>query len=256
MDIQKWEEFKTQPEGPSKRKMLGDLIAANEMLVRSQVAKLCRHAKLPETDDLFQAGRMGLMRAIEKYNPERGPFGPYAAGWIRDRFQQCSIHEVTIYQPRRPALARVVKKANEIENATGKAASAQDLGMTEKKFVEWKTEGRVVGSIEGGPDSPSGAPSRKGGTHVEGPADGGILEIQQEDDSPSAEDRLAAKQCETLAVELLDLLEERERAVITSIFLEEKGIAIVAKVLKMAPNTVIELRDRALAKLREEMEDT
>lgn len=36
-----------------------------------------------EYDDLFQAGVIGLMKAIDKYDPEKGTFANYAVWWIK-----------------------------------------------------------------------------------------------------------------------------------------------------------------------------
>ncbi len=35
-------------------------------------------------DDLDQAGTLGLLRAIAKYDPARGPLSVYARAWVRD----------------------------------------------------------------------------------------------------------------------------------------------------------------------------
>lgn len=257
MDPAVFDRFKAETNAAKKRELLGKLVESNEQFMRGHVAKLCRSANVPETEDHFQAGRIALMKAFEKFDPTRGTFGQYAKAWIRDQFQQCVLHDLPIYQPRRPHLAKVVKLANDIERSTGRAATAAELGMTERKFIEWKTEARVVGSLDSGPNGgPSCTPSKKGATHgVEG--DREELEKQHEDDeSPGADELLEKRESELLVLDLVgSLLEERERAVITALFLEEKGVAIVAKELKMSPNSVLEIRDRALATLREEMED-
>lgn len=62
-------------------------------------------ARCDETqqDDIVQAGMMGLLKAIERYDPERGTkFSTYAAWWIRQAIQRhidntCSVIRVPVY---------------------------------------------------------------------------------------------------------------------------------------------------------------
>ena len=52
-------------------------------------------------DDVYQAARIGLMRAIEKWDPARGAFANVAYPWIRYEMQLAVRHAATISYPRR-----------------------------------------------------------------------------------------------------------------------------------------------------------
>jgi RNA polymerase sigma factor (sigma-70 family) len=69
--------------------------AAREALVRaympliSAVALAYRPVAAVHRDELTQEGVVGLLRALERYEPDRGvPFWPYAAWWVRQAMQQ------------------------------------------------------------------------------------------------------------------------------------------------------------------------
>jgi RNA polymerase sigma factor (sigma-70 family) len=55
----------------------------------ASVARVYRASPRVERIELLQEGVVGLLRALERYDPERGvPFGAYAAFWVRQAMQQ------------------------------------------------------------------------------------------------------------------------------------------------------------------------
>jgi RNA polymerase sigma factor (sigma-70 family) len=52
------------------------------------LARIYRGGPGIEHVELLQEGVMGLLRALERYDPDRGPFWPYAAWWVRQAMQQ------------------------------------------------------------------------------------------------------------------------------------------------------------------------
>ena len=101
----------------------GRFIAANLRLVVS-IAKRHQHGTVA-LPDLIQEGNLGLMRAVEKFDPERGfKFSTYATWWIRQALTRAVADQGrTIRVP-----AHVVDAINALRRAG--AAATSSLGRT------------------------------------------------------------------------------------------------------------------------------
>ena len=61
-----------------------EMLISNTRLVRSLVGRIHFEAAALDEDDLFQEGFIGLMRAVEKFDPDRGlKLSTYATWWVR-----------------------------------------------------------------------------------------------------------------------------------------------------------------------------
>jgi RNA polymerase nonessential primary-like sigma factor len=91
------------------------MIEANLRLVVS-IAKHYQHRGIP-FDDLIEEGNLGLIHALEKYDPERGfRFATYATWWIRQNIERAIMNQSrTIRLP-----VRVVKELNSVLRALRK----------------------------------------------------------------------------------------------------------------------------------------
>jgi RNA polymerase primary sigma factor len=90
------------------------------------VAKKYYKPEKNEFDDLFQVGVMGLMRAIEIYNPDKGSFSNYAILWIRQFISRYIYnHQRIIRIP-----VYLVNEINKVKNAQKQLM--KDLGREPK----------------------------------------------------------------------------------------------------------------------------
>ena len=94
----------------AKRKNAGDRDAFDELVVRNQglvirIAERYYHANRHicthvDVDDLVQEGNIGLMKAVEKFDPRMGKLSTYATRWIRKYVYEASLDfKGTIYEP-------------------------------------------------------------------------------------------------------------------------------------------------------------
>jgi len=168
------------------------------------VTKLARGQKqstsIPE-EDLFQEGVCGLLKAIDRFEPERGlRLMTYATWYIREAMQQIRArqsHLVSISSHDQTMLGQMEEKVSEFQHKNERAPDAKELGQFAKsnpKFVrQLQAATRPAVSLErSGVDGAIPVP-------VEDP----IPEFDRHEEIKVAVDRL------------LDELPERERTIVS-----------------------------------------
>ncbi len=162
MDLHALATYRATVEPTLRKRLQNALVAAEDALIRRCARKAARDPA--DEEDLMQAGRIGVMRAIDKFDPTRGAWTQFAKQWIRHEFTygvilKRPIARVTGWRSKK--MPRDVRKAaHRIEATTGKAATAQELGVSEEDLETWNKKAVVaeyseveVGSGGSGPRS-------------------------------------------------------------------------------------------------------
>lgn len=166
--VRRWLDHPDGPEDcPPGLKRLGRrakdrFVVANLRLAVSFVSKHChRLAKGGHHDDLIQAANLGVMRAVEKYDPTRGyRFSTYAYWWIRQSVNRwIDQHSRTIAIPgsHSQLLGRVETTTRrlcaELLRQPTRAEIAAELEITVEALDALVNRGRNPLSLDyGGPD--------------------------------------------------------------------------------------------------------
>lgn len=203
------------------------------------VAARYRHRGVP-AEDLEQVALLGLIGAVERYDPTRGvPFGPWATmvvdgeckSWFRDRTWTVRVGRST-----KQLVGRVRRTQADLEQALGRSPTIPELAD-----ALGEPEDRVLEALEADlayrPASLD-APAASGSVRdVAAPVDG-------LDDLAHADRRL-------LVESLLDQLSDAEAEVIRLRFVDELSQREIGELIGVSQMQVSRILRRTLAKLRD-----
>ena len=222
------------------------LILHHQRLVRSIASRFLGAGEA--LDDLIQVGNIGLINALDRYNPAQGTrFSTYATptilGEIKRYFRDKAVG---IKVPRwLQELHQATRRASvtltqELGRAPSTAELAERLGITEEEVREAmeSSEASNLLSLD---------------THLEGHS---TLDTASLIDMLGGQDR-TLREFETFGDlrAALETLTEREREVIDLRFFDEMSQAKIARKLNISQMHVSRLQQRALKRLREMLSD-
>lgn len=215
-----------------------ELVEANLRLVWSIVHRFAGRGY--ELEDLFQVGCLGLLKAIDRFDPSRGvQFSTYAVPLILGEIRTFlrSDSELKLERTQRELGQRVCRRKEELTQERGREPSLAELAADLRVDVD-----EVVAALDAlRPPLSLAAPAAPCGEE-EG--------WELEETLPGSEGFELAT-VEHLALrQVLAQLKEKERRVILLRFFAEKSQTEIARLLGLSQAQVSRLEKQALAHLR------
>ncbi len=238
----------------AKRVKKGDF-EARDMMIRSNlrlvisIAKRYMHLGIPFMD-LIEEGNVGLMKAVEKFNPSRGfRFSTYAAWWIkqsvtRSIFEQSRTIRIPVYVNE---LLSKYKKTNEklmgkLKRVPSDAEVAKSMKVSLDKITKLRGCITKASSLDAPIDEDGGSE---------------IIDLVEDKSSASPEKELNNFFDKERLNNLLEFVNEREHEVLNMRFGLIDGVsytlADVAKKLCVSRERVRQIEENALKKLKKFM---
>jgi RNA polymerase nonessential primary-like sigma factor len=245
------------------RARAGDFAARQQMIERNLrlVVSIAKHyvsRGLPMSD-LIEEGNLGLMHAIDKFEPERGfRFSTYASWWIRQSVERSIMHQARLV--RLPVhvvreLNQALKARRAIESAAAaegrpRTASAEDvaaaLGRPAAEVAELLRFAEQPASLDAPLDRQVGG---QGGET--------LVDLVADDEAVDPLGQLLTHELDVLLHVGLDGLNEREREVVVGRYglhgREPDTLEVLADKLGLTRERIRQIQQEALVKLKRRM---
>jgi len=240
-----WEEYREHGDQTARERLLSHHLRLVHHVAR-RVASALRGDV--EFDDLVSAGTIGLVNAIENFDPARGlAFSTFAAprirGAILDDLRRWDHVPRSVRRKQRDMNSARERLRTRLDREPLDSELAEELEIDIETLWRWQSE--TLNAIQVSLNQPI---ERTPGEGVQRP-----LEFLVGDDGVSADERIGHEQEVAILQREIMALPERERLVLTLYYHEELKLREIATVIGLTESRISQIRSKAIATLRERL---
>ncbi len=223
-----------------------ELITEYAPLVRFVVGRLgIPPSCLLDSEDLLSCGTIGLINAVDRYDPARGSrFESFATARIRGAVID---HLRTLNWLPRSAMARVRQLEYAVANLEQRLGRppreeeiASEVQVTPSRYRQMLQEaGTIVLSL----DAPLGPLVQDEGITS-------LADLLEDEHAPGPDEQVETQELLTLLRQALDHLPERERLLLALYYREELTMKEISKIMNVSESRVCQLHMQAVLRLR------
>jgi RNA polymerase sigma factor for flagellar operon FliA len=202
-----------------------------------------------DLDDLHNTGVIGLMDAIEKYDPDKNcKFKTYAEfrikGAILDQLRSLDWVPRSVRQKSR----KLERAYGEVEQRLGRVASeeevADSLGLQIEKFHELLNQVRGISMVN---------LEEVRGTNSDGDRAGTFADIIEDVNSENPFATLKLTEMKTVVADTIASLPEKERLVISLYYYEDLNMKEIGGILGITESRVCQIHTKSVLRLRSKL---
>jgi RNA polymerase primary sigma factor len=230
--------------------------AAREQMIKANLRLVVKIAReydgigLPLMD-LISEGNIGLIKAVERFDPTRGAkLSTYSVWWIKQSIKRALANQSkTIRLPVHmvSSISRMHRVENHLQEALGREVSDEELGE------ELGVKAARVAQMRVAAIRPASLDARIGDEYS-----GTLGDIVQDENAEAPAQRFESEAMKRLLRELVDKLEPREAAIIITRYGldggRERTLEEVGERFGVTRERVRQIQDKALTKLRKKIE--
>lgn len=240
----------------ARRARHGDFAARQQMIEHNLrlVVSIAKHyvRRGVELLDLIEEGNLGLMHAIDKFEPERGfRFSTYATWWIRQSVERAILQQArTVRLPVHflRELTQILRARRHLEAAAASEGRAREARIDDIAHLAGRSIDHVADVLQLGEAAAS----------LDVPIDGDpattLLELVADPTAAAPEEGAMRHELEQLVTEWLEGLPARQRAVIERRFglhgYEPATLDALSQEMQLTRERVRQIQQDALLRLR------
>jgi len=223
-----------------------ELITTYAPLVRFVVGRLgIPPSCMLDADDLLSCGTIGLINAIDRFDPARGSrFESFATTRIRGSVID---HLRSLNWLPRTAMARIRQMEYAIANLEQRLGRppredeiAEEAHISTSRYRQMLQEaGTIVLSL----DAPLGPLAQEGGLTS-------LADLLEDEHSPEPDEQVEAQELMAMLRVALNELPERERMLLALYYREELTMREISKIMNVSESRVCQLHIQAILRLR------